>query len=100
MENTVNQQALIKVTKALADPTRFNILRAIATSGERCCGELAEQFPITQATCSQHLKILSEAGLVSMRREGQFNYYRLVQARLDEYQAALRHAFASTLPTR
>ncbi len=91
----MNQRALIKVTKALSDPTRFNILQAIATSGERCCGDLAEQFPITQATCSQHLKILSEAGLVSMRREGQFNYYRLVQARLDQYQEALRQAFAS-----
>ena len=91
----MNQRALIKVTKALSDPTRFTILQAIATSEERCCGDLAEQFPITQATCSQHLKILSEAGLVSMRREGQFNYYRLVQARLDQYQEALRQAFAS-----
>lgn len=89
----MDQRALIKVTKALSDPTRFNILRAIATSGERCCGDLAKQFPITQATCSQHLKILSEAGLVSMRREGQFNYYCLVQPRLDEYQEALNRAF-------
>lgn len=94
----MKQPAIIKVTKALSDPTRFNILQAIATRGEQCCGDLAEQFPITQATCSQHLKILSEAGLVSMRREGQFNYYCLVHARLDEYLEALRHAFAPAEP--
>ena len=64
MRQSVNQQHLIKVTKALADPTRFRILQAIAGAGETCCGELAQRFPITQATVSQHLKVLAEAGLV------------------------------------
>ena len=89
----MQQQALIKITKALADPTRFNILQVITRGGESCCGDLAKQFPITQATCSQHLKVLTEAGLVSMRREGQFNYYSLIQATLDEYRCALGIAF-------
>lgn len=80
---------LVKISKALADPTRFRILQAIATAGESCCGDLARRFPITQATCSQHLKILTEAGLVTMRREGQFNHYRLVAATLDAYRDAL-----------
>jgi ArsR family transcriptional regulator len=93
MENTVDQQQLIKIAKALADPTRFNILQAIAYAGESCCGELAKQFPITQATCSQHLKILVEAGLVTMRREGQFNHYRLVRKTLDTYRQTLGTAF-------
>jgi ArsR family transcriptional regulator len=89
----VNQQHLIKVTKALADPTRFRILQAIARAGESCCGELAQHFPITQATVSQHLKILTEAGLVDVRREGQFNYYRMLRDTLNDYRRALHEAF-------
>ena len=89
----MNQQHLIKVTKALADPTRFRILQAIAGAGETCCGELAQRFPITQATVSQHLKVLAEAGLVDVRREGQFNYYRMVRDILDDYQHTLTTAF-------
>jgi hypothetical protein len=35
MENSEDQSTVIKVTKALADPTRFGILQAIATRGEQ-----------------------------------------------------------------
>jgi ArsR family transcriptional regulator len=95
MEIIVDQQQVIKIAKALADPTRFHILQAIANAGESCCGELAKQFPITQATCSQHLKILVEAGLVTMRREGQFNHYRLIRSTLEAYRQALEKAFGA-----
>lgn len=96
MERSVDQPTVIKVTKALADPTRFGILQAIATHGEQCCGDLAKQFPITQATCSQHLKILAEASLVTMRREGQFNYYTFVPGTFESYQQALSESFINT----
>jgi ArsR family transcriptional regulator len=89
----VDQRQVIKITKALGDPTRFRILQSIASAGESCCGELARRFPITQATCSQHLKILAEAGLVTMRREGQFHHYCLVRETLDAYRRALGAAF-------
>lgn len=94
----MDTQQVIKITKALADPTRFSILQSIATTGESCCGELAKRFPITQATCSQHLKILTEAGLVRMRREGQFNHYRLVRKTLEAYCQALGAAFEDVQP--
>jgi ArsR family transcriptional regulator, arsenate/arsenite/antimonite-responsive transcriptional repressor len=92
----VNQQHLIKVTKALGDPTRFRILQAIAGAGETCCGELAQRFPITQATVSQHLKVLADAGLVEARREGQFNYYRMIREVFDDYQRTLTAALDGT----
>ena len=92
----MNQQAVIKITKALADPTRFKVLQAIATGDAQCCGDLAKQFPITQATCSQHLKILAEAGLLTMRREGQFNYYTFVSDTLNDYRQSLANAFPTT----
>ena len=87
-------QHVIKITKALADPTRFRILQAIAHACECCCGELARDFPITQATVSQHLKILTEAGLIEARRAGQFNYYRMRRDVFDEYQRTLARALA------
>ena len=82
-------QQLMKVTKALADPTRFQLLQTIAGRGETCCGELVRQFPLAQPTISRHLKVLAEAGLVEVRREGQFNYYSMLREVLDQYHQAL-----------
>ena len=57
-------QQLIKVIKASADPTRFQLLQTIARRGETSCGEVVRQFPLAQATISRHLKALTEAGVV------------------------------------
>jgi ArsR family transcriptional regulator len=92
-------EAVIKVSKALADPTRFRILQAIAATEEISCGALAARFPITQATCSQHLKVLADASLIAMRREGQFNYYHLVRETLEAYRRAVGEAFAGMTPS-
>ena len=87
-------QHVIKITKALADPTRFRLLQTIANTRESCCGELARDVPITQATVSQHLKVLTDAGLVEARRAGQFNYYRMRRDVFDTYQRTLAEALA------
>jgi DNA-binding transcriptional ArsR family regulator len=47
------------------------------------------QFPVAQATISRHLKILMQAGLLEVRRDGQFNYYRMLCEVLDQYHQAL-----------
>jgi ArsR family transcriptional regulator, arsenate/arsenite/antimonite-responsive transcriptional repressor len=82
-------QHVMKMTKALADPTRFRLLQAIANARECCCGELARDFPITQATASQHLKVLTDAGRIEPRRQGQFTYYRMRRDVFDAYQRTL-----------
>ncbi len=87
-------QHVMKITKALADPTRFRILQAVANAHERCCGDLARDFPITQATVSQHLKVLTDAGLLEPRRARQFNYYRMQRDVFDAYQRTLAAALA------
>jgi ArsR family transcriptional regulator len=87
-------QHVMKISKALADPTRFRFLLAIANAHERCCGELARDFPITQATVSQHLKVLTDAGLIEPRRAGQFNYYRMRRDVFNAYQRTLAVALA------
>jgi ArsR family transcriptional regulator len=85
-------QHVMTMTKALADPRRFRIVQAIAYAQERCCGGLARDVPITQATVSQHLKVLTDAGLVEPRRQGQCIYYRLRRDVFDAYQRTVATA--------
>jgi ArsR family transcriptional regulator, arsenate/arsenite/antimonite-responsive transcriptional repressor len=55
---------LALITKALAHPMRVRILRILLERQACLCGEIVAELPISQATVSQHLKILKEAGLV------------------------------------
>lgn len=84
------ETTVLRVARALADPTRFRLLRAIAAQAEISCRELVERFPVSQATVSHHLKVLTEAGLVTVRLEGPYHYYRAVDGALAEHARALR----------
>lgn len=59
---------------ALADPTRFDILRRLR-SGERRVGELCDETMLAQSLMSFHLKVLREAGLIRSRRDGRSVWY-------------------------
>lgn len=65
-----------EVFKALADPTRREILRLLAT-GEMTAGALAEHFDMSKPSVSHHFAVLKEADLIRGRREGQQIYYAL-----------------------
>jgi ArsR family transcriptional regulator len=80
---------LVRVAKALGDPTRLDLLRRIASAGEICCKDLVLLFPVSQATVSHHLKILAEAGLLSVRREGQHGWYSLRSTAVVQHAALL-----------
>ena len=62
--------------KALADPTRREILRLLR-SGEQTAGELAARFDMTKPSVSHHFAVLKAADLIRSRREGQQIYYAL-----------------------
>jgi DNA-binding transcriptional ArsR family regulator len=64
------------VFKALADPTRREILRLLR-SGSRSSGEIAERFPSAWATISRHLAVLRDAELVTAERNGSSIVYEL-----------------------
>jgi ArsR family transcriptional regulator len=83
-----------KISKALADDTRLKILQAIADRKQMNCGEIVSLQGVTPATVSHHLKILSDAGLIGCRREGQFVYSEANPATMEEYTRALT-AFVS-----
>ena len=69
--------------KALADPTRREILRLLRKR-EMTAGEIAERFDMTKPTMSHHFAVLKEADLVSARREGQTIWYGLNTTVLED----------------
>jgi DNA-binding transcriptional ArsR family regulator len=64
------------IFRALADPTRRQILQALKKNDLRA-GEIVEMFTITGPSVSRHLSILKSADLVSERREGNSIIYKL-----------------------
>ena len=65
-----------KAFKALADPTRREIL-SLLRRGEMTAGDLAERFDMTKPTMSHHFAVLKDADLLTSRREGQTIWYGL-----------------------
>jgi len=80
--------------KALAEPHRRAILRLVRDE-PRSVTEIAEHFAITQQAVSLHLKVLREAGLVGVRRDGQRRLY-LVD---PDGMASLQDFFAELWPS-
>ena len=71
----------------LSEPNRRRLLELLS-AGEQTVSQLAAQFGVTRPAISQHLGVLSNAGLVQARQAGRFRYYRLD----PEGMAALRDA--------
>jgi DNA-binding transcriptional ArsR family regulator len=78
----------IDAFETLADPTRRRILEALL-DGERQVGDLVEQAGIHQSGVSRHLRILQEAGFVSMRPDQQRRLYSLRAEPFRELEAWL-----------
>jgi len=55
---------LARLAKAVGHPVRVHILRFLIEAGECQCGLIVDRLPLAQATVSQHLKVLKDAGLV------------------------------------
>lgn len=75
----MDDETLLRVLKALAEPKRLRMVQEVADAGELSCGQIGKRFLLSQPTISHHLKILNDAGLLVVRREAQ-------------------HAFVSTNP--
>src|ERR1700680_805412 len=85
----MNRSEIEKISKALADQTRLRIFEAISATKRMTCGEIVSMRGVTPATVSHHLKILSEAGLIDCRREGQFVHSQVVPETIAAYARAL-----------
>ncbi len=85
-------ESLSRLLKAVADPTRLQLLSLIKATegGSACVCDLTEPLGLTQPTVSHHLRILTDAGLVTRERRGVWAWYAIDQERLDELAALLR----------
>jgi DNA-binding transcriptional ArsR family regulator len=93
MKNDHGTTSPVEFAKALADPTRQEIMSLI------CCRELSvsdivESVGVRQPTVSHHLAILREAGLVNVRTAGKHTYYTLNQRRVALCCGKLIQVFA------
>ena len=68
---------LVRVFRALGHPARLKIVRLLAERDSCICGEIVDELPLAQATVSQHLKVLKEAGIVVGTTEGPATCYCL-----------------------
>ncbi len=71
------QERMVAMFKALGNPTRFEIMKYLVTHPACITGDIVEFLPIAQATVSQHLKVLREAGWITGVTEGPATCYGL-----------------------
>lgn len=72
---TERQNRVAELAKALAHPARVAILDVLLRQKECVCGVLVDELPLAQATVSQHLKVLKDAGLIRGEIEGPRSCY-------------------------
>ena len=73
----------MRALRAAADPTRLRILRLVAEQ-PRSTEELAPLVALSESGLSKHLRALTDAGLLSTRRQGWYVLYELDRARLEQ----------------
>jgi ArsR family transcriptional regulator len=79
-------EQLATLLKAIADPTRLQLISYINASGnsEACVCNLTEPLGLSQPTVSHHLKVLTEAGLIDREKRGTWVWYSINQERWQQ----------------
>jgi DNA-binding transcriptional ArsR family regulator len=97
--------ANVLALEALGDPTRREIFEHVSDH-PTAVGELAKLLPVSRPAVSQHLKVLKDAGLVSVRREGNRRIYQLdprgiaeLRRYLDRFWNLALHSFKEVVET-
>ena len=87
-KNEDAMKVFVKVMKALSDPNRVKIIKALQQK-KMCVCELQVALNLAQPTVSKHLKILEEAGLVDYKKDGLWVNYFLADGKSSPYAASL-----------
>lgn len=77
------------IFKVLADSNRLQIIDMLSC-GEMCVCKILEKFKITQPTLSHHLKVLSDYGIVTSRKEANWIHYKLNEEKIKEISEFLQ----------
>lgn len=91
-----NENAAADRLKALGHPVRLAIVKALAERSCCCCADVCSRLPLAQSTVSQHLKVLTNAGLVTFRRDGVRSAYVLNPVAFAALRADLEEIVAIT----
>lgn len=75
--------------KALADETRLKIVKMLAHE-ELCACHILREFQITQPTLSYHMKILTESGLVTSKKQGAWIHYKMDEEKIESIRKFLK----------
>jgi ArsR family transcriptional regulator len=82
---------MLAAFKALADATRLDVFRLIAAQdGEICACDIVDRFDVSQPTIAHHLKVLRNAGLISVSRRGVWAYYAVDPRGVEALQATMQ----------
>ena len=85
---------IAKISDALAHPARIKIFRYIMQQNKErtkvCNKDLVNYFDYSQATISQHVKKLADAGLLQVKKEDRFSYYYVHLGTLNDYLVATK----------
>jgi ArsR family transcriptional regulator len=87
---SLSDEQFQSIARALADPHRLAILKQVAAADGMACSLLHEHDVIRPATVSHHMKALSDAGLVEVKREGRDAYISMQRPMLYAYLKRLR----------
>jgi ArsR family transcriptional regulator, arsenate/arsenite/antimonite-responsive transcriptional repressor len=85
-QHRLNQDELLRISRAISDTTRYALLEKIYFDQEITVGELCAESSVSAATVAHHIKILNDAGLIQVRRQGR---YRLLLAQGNTWETYL-----------
>lgn len=93
LDNFLDDLTLNKanIFKALGDPTRLSLFYLIVKYPDICACELLKKMSIAQTTLSHHLKILLQANLINVRKEGRWKHYSANLFMIDELIHYMNH---------
>lgn len=94
------EQELALLAKAVAHPARVRILGLLLAQDACCCGEIVEELPLAQATVSQHLKVLKEAGMIVGEIDGLRTSYCASRERLAELHELIGDLLAEAVEVK
>ncbi len=87
------QKRLIRMFKALGNPTRFEIIKYLLTHPGCITGDIVRFVPQAQATVSQHLKVLREAGWIAGEADGPAVAYCLDEKNIAWFREVVGEIF-------
>ncbi|WZL74358.1 metalloregulator ArsR/SmtB family transcription factor [Clostridiaceae bacterium 35-E11] len=83
--------------KALAHPTRLQILERLKNEDELCVCHIYEDLGLEQSNVSQHLKVLKDQGILTSRKDGLMVMYRVNQPKIYEILGSVKEILLAQL---